>query len=605
MTILKQLFKKLKFNTDEELAKECEKTGYLEREVIAYKKRVEELEYLFLQSQEEIKKLVEELKVSREENRLLTEELKISQEEHRIAKEKIEELKGTIKKLQIDRYGQSSEHTRIIEEIVTKGANINDSQNNESQNNESESKESESMDSNEFEKAVQDIKNDRDEVGERRKRGAQKGHKGSGRKKTGNIPEKICEWKIPEEDCRCPLCGKAYRLVKKLMRQSSEIELIIELLKKINFQEVYEKECNCDSNVPELIVAKKPENIIYKSVYTTNTWVKLLSMKYLSGLPVNRFNELINNQEYKFNPSTVLGGFEKLLEVMMPLYNSILKYNRNESHWHADETRWCRMVDDESKVRKLHWMWVFVASKSVVYVLDPTRSNKVPEEHFKDTKAGILNVDRLPSYNIVGDKIILAYCWYHLRRDIINVGKKYNNLMKWSLTWLLKIRDIERINKKRVENYSKKLSYNEIQNELVCKLDSFFKDAENSIKNDDLNKEQLKVLKSLIKKRSGYSVFIEYPWVPLHNNVAERQFRHISYARNNYGGSKSHWGGDLAAVSWTIFKTAQLNGLNPEDYLFTYFQYYISTKGFSSGIPEKILPWNFKQDDVSNLLNSG
>jgi hypothetical protein len=43
----------------------------------------------------------------------------------------------------------------------------------------------------------------------------------------------------------------------------------------------------------------------------------------------------------------------------------------------------------------------------------------VPEEHFKDTEKGILNVDRYASYNVVSDKIDLAYCWYHYPRRLI------------------------------------------------------------------------------------------------------------------------------------------------------------------------------------------
>ena len=47
--------------------------------------------------------------------------------------------------------------------------------------------------------------------------------------------------------------------------------------------------------------------------------------------------------------------------------------------WHADETRWCRMIDCDKNENKLHWIWVFVGGKSVVYILNPTRSSKVPK----------------------------------------------------------------------------------------------------------------------------------------------------------------------------------------------------------------------------------
>ncbi len=150
----------------------------------------------------------------------------------------------------------------------------------------------------------------------------------------------------------------------------------------------------------------------------------MLGMNYLTGIPVNRFKQLFPDVGMHLKPSTIIGGFEKLLGAMRPLYEEILKYNQGEFHWHEDETRWCRMVDEEGKNTRLHWMRVFVGKKFVVYVLDSTRSKSVPQKHFKNTEKGILNVDRYASYNVVSDKIILAYCWYHLRRDFLSIRKK-------------------------------------------------------------------------------------------------------------------------------------------------------------------------------------
>jgi hypothetical protein len=86
-------------------------------------------------------------------------------------------------------------------------------------------------------------------------------------------------------------------------------------------------------NVPELIVAKKPENIIYKSVFSTSSWCKMLGLKYLTGIPVNRFNQLFTDGGYEISLSTVIGGFKKIHECVKPLYEEIIKYNQFESHW--------------------------------------------------------------------------------------------------------------------------------------------------------------------------------------------------------------------------------------------------------------------------------
>lgn len=599
MMTLKQLITKMAKKTEDETSTKTvyeeriaglklannvlkEKLGQVESENSLLRERIVELET-------ELSQIREYLRFEREKSAL---EINQLEEELKVAQIQIEELKGTIKKLQHDKYGCSSEKNKYLE-------------NDNSKLEESANKLKAEQEQKEFEKNVRDIKTGADEVAKKRKKGAEKGHKGHGRRIPKNLKKETYIFELPEKECKCPICGKKYRLIKEFSRKSHEIELKMELLLKEYEQLVYERECNCDRNAPLLTVAPKPESIIYKSAFTTNTWCRLLAIKYLTGIPVNRVNELINEPEYTFNPSTILGGFEKLLEIMMPLYKAILRYNQNESHWHADETRWCRLLDSESKKRRLYWVWVFVGKKSVAYITDPTRSKNVPEEHFKNTKAGILSVDRLASYNIVSDRILLAYCWYHLRRDFINIGRKYKDLMWWSIKWILKIREIERINRRRVQkNSDYDLIDRNIQNELLQKVNQFFQNATEELTQEDLKKEQKKTFKSLLSRKDGYTIFVEHPDIPMHNNVAEGQFRHVAQARNSYGGSKSEWGGELAAVTWTIFKTAEINGLNPVDYLLHFFQKYIELNGFNDDIPEEILPWNFIEPKILPDLRS-
>lgn len=519
----------------------------------------------------------------------ISDELSRSKQEFEIelkkANIKIEVLEGTIKGLLAEQFGQSSEKKKYLSSEQEERA--------PEDKNESEPKQNSEND-----------QNCEDEVGTRRKRGGQKGQKGHGRKLPDKIPKVVYVWELSQDESKCPICGKKYRLISKFQRISHEIEIKIEIIMNVHKQEVYEKECNCDVNIPELIVAKKPENIIYKSVFSTNTWCKMLALKYLTGIPVNRFNQLFSSGGYEISPATVIGGFKMIMECVRPLNDEIVKYNQNESHWHCDETSWCRLFDNDSKTIRLYWVWVFVGAKSVVYIVDPTRSKNVPEKHFKNTKNGIVNVDRYASYNILSDKLILSYCWYHLRRDFINLAKKYKLLKKWVFNWLQKIREIEKLNGKRVDLYYKNELYEEIQSTLRSKVIDFFKDASIELNHKNLKTEQKKVLKSMIKRQSGYSVFLEHPEVPMDNTRAEREFRHVAYARNNYNGSKSQWGGELAAIMWTIFKTAQLNGLDPVAYLYNYLKQYSINNKVPENL-EELLPWNCKNKDVILKKDTG
>jgi len=57
---------------------------------------------------------------------------------------------------------------------------------------------------------------------------------------------------------------------------------------------------------------------------------------------------------------------------------------------------------------------VLIASDdAVAYILDPSRSKKVPTEFFAGS-AGVLMTDRLASYKALQDAIRKAWCWVHV-----------------------------------------------------------------------------------------------------------------------------------------------------------------------------------------------
>ena len=65
----------------------------------------------------------------------------------------------------------------------------------------------------------------------------------------------------------------------------------------------------------------------------------------------------------------------------------------------------------------------------MVYVLDPSRSHNVPQAHFPDDVQGVLMVDRYSGYKAMRQvkegTLVLAFCWAHVRRDFVRIGKGY------------------------------------------------------------------------------------------------------------------------------------------------------------------------------------
>src|SRR5882672_4238836 len=97
-----------------------------------------------------------------------------------------------------------------------------------------------------------------------------------------------------------------------------------------------------------------------------------------------------------------------------------------------------------------------VTSVPVVYILDDSRSHQVPEDHYPPQAVGVLMVDRYSAYKamiqVKNGTLILVFCWAHVRRDFVRVGKGWPELKSWALEWLRRIRELYRWNRQRLAN---------------------------------------------------------------------------------------------------------------------------------------------------------
>ncbi len=95
---------------------------------------------------------------------------------------------------------------------------------------------------------------------------------------------------------------------------------------------------------------------------------------------------------------------------------------------------------------------------------------------------------------------------------------------------------------------------------------------EQALTDPELGEPARKVLQSMKSHRRGLSVFVKSPWVPMDNNVAERDERGPVVGRKNFYGSGVQWAGELEALMYSVLATLKLWGSNPTTWLFAYLQ---------------------------------
>lgn len=433
----------------------------------------------------------------------------------------------------------------------------------------------------------------------KRKRGAQPGHKGHGRKIPENLPVIRVLIKVPEDKRFCQICRDEHDKLP-FTENSNVIEVRQELYRVEYVRERLKRACDCDSAEAgnRFITAPQPPHAIEKSKFGHNLLSLLVVQKYLFAIPLQRMLTILGMQGTMLASGSITGAFKKLLLLLKPLYESLAVVSKQEGQWNIDETGWNSFIRQINKNSFLSWMWVFVSKKVIFYVLDPSRASKVPLDHLGEKAQGIVIADRFSAYSKLAKMALgltVAICWAHFRRDFINAGKSFEQLKPWANLWKDRIAEIYRLNHRRLNTVWREQEFAEAQLELEQAIEKMKKDIAAELKDPPLHWEQRKVLNCAQKYWGGLTVFVRRHEVPMDNNKAERALRRIALGRNNYYGTYAEWSGLFAAVCLSVLQTAVLHGLNPVAYL----RYYLDSCARAGGVPEhleRFHPWNIPED---------
>lgn len=436
-----------------------------------------------------------------------------------------------------------------------------------------------------------------------RKRGQQKGSKGHGRRDYSHLSEVVEDVSLVD-DC-CPCCGLPYEELSGT--EDSEILEVIDVraYKRTIKRSRYKRNCTCKKNPdPQILTAPVVERLLPKSKLGVSIWALLLLAKYEYQQPLYRVLKQLNGNGLSLAAGTVTDGKKKLLPFFSKVYDAIVAYSLQASHWHADETGWKVFAKIEGKKNNRWYLWIFRNHKSVVYKIAPSRSSQVLMDHFgEDHSGGTLSVDRYSAYKAIAKNglYILAFCWAHVRRDFLNYSKAYADNEAWGLEWVALIDNLYHINNKRLQYKEKSKSFRTHTKELNKALTKMEKTRDKQLQNRMLLESAKKLLKSLKNHWDGLTVFVERPTIPMDNNTAERGLRPCVVGRKNYYGSGSVWSAELSASLFTIFETLKLWKVNTHTWLLAYLQECAMVGGNVPDEIDKFLPW-FMTDKQRRLF---
>jgi len=430
-----------------------------------------------------------------------------------------------------------------------------------------------------------------------RRRGHQRGAPGHGRKDYAHLPVRE-EWvELAEGERCCPSCGLPFEVVGG-SEDSEQVEVEVRAYRRRLRRRRYRPTCRC-AGLPAVSAAPRPPKLIPKGRYGTSVWVSVLLDKYEFLRPTHRLVEDLKTHGLELSAGTVTDGLRRLAPLFEPLVAGIVARNVTEEHWHADETGWRVFVREEGKAGLGWWLWVFAAPTSVVFVVDRSRGRRVPETHLAGAEAGVLVVDRWPSYQSVAKvkagKILLAFCWGHVRRDFVRVAKDWPGQAPWGNAWLDAIAELFVLNALRRKALGDPAAFAPRDEAVRKAVEQLAARREEELAQAELHPARRRVLESLRGHWKGLTLFVERPEIAMDNNEAERQLRGPVVGRKTFYGSGAIWAGELAAALFSLFATLKRWKLNPRRWLAAYLDACAAHGGKPPPDAESFLPWNLSE----------
>jgi transposase len=429
---------------------------------------------------------------------------------------------------------------------------------------------------------------------EKRARGRQYGAKGHGRKKHPHLPRREQVLEFSESENVCEICGLEFEVVGSKSSEEIDVQIVVEIV--TTTRKTIRSTCKC-KGVHVIKTPPAPLKLFRGSAYSLNFWSYAIFEKYHLQRPLSRICKQLEAHGLELSSSVLVNGLKKLHHdgVFKALVEDIASRVRSATHQMKDETGWKIFQEIEGKNGYQHWMWVTRTKDCCLFEIDASRSREVAQRTIGDGPL-IVTSDMLKVYKNLGPNVTNSWCWSHVRRYVLALSTR-PKMKKVSDSWVKRIDWLYHCNNSRLASNDEK-QYKHNDDALRAEMAEFERQAKSYAKRAK-DPEAKRVFKMIAQHWDGLAVFLDYPQVPMDNNLSEQALRNLVVGRKCFYGSGALWSGQLAADLTTIFTTLEINGINPQVWLREYLTAVAKNGGRAPPNSTDFLPWN---TPPSNLL---
>jgi transposase len=332
-----------------------------------------------------------------------------------------------------------------------------------------------------------------------------------------------------------PVCR--FRYVEDILPGSAEVT-------KHNVQQYWCGTCKCKVEAP--VLAAIPGATLGVRLMA---WTAVQHFVY--GTPTLKIVAMLRH-DYGFvvTPGGLQAAWHRFSVFLYAEYESILGRVRIAGTLHADETGW--RINGTTG-----WLWCFSTKKEVGYLIDRARSSTVATFVLGKDFGGTLITDFYAAYNACQARQT-QYCLAHLLREFDKIDARDGGRVSSEFAAFRDkvggtIREAIKFHRSEPPDPpAREAARIRFERRLAKVMEEPARD-----------KDVVRITKRLWKSAHGLFTFLTTEGVDPTNNHAEREIRNAVVMRKISGGSRSDRGADTRAILMSIFRTQQLQGLDP------------------------------------------
>jgi transposase len=227
---------------------------------------------------------------------------------------------------------------------------------------------------------------------------------------------------VPEAERTCP-CGTPMVVIgQQVSEQLDIVPMQIRVLRHV--RNTY----GCPGSIHAPVTAALPAQPLPKSNASPDFLTMLLIVKYIDGLPLARFEYVLDRHGVKVPRQTLARWVIGAATLLQPLHNLMRDTLFDGPFMHMDETVVQVLKEKDKSPTSNSYMWVQVGGPPdkpvVIYDYDPSRSGAVPTRLLQGYQ-GYLMTDGYEGYNALANTKGIEHlvCWAHVRRKFVEATR--------------------------------------------------------------------------------------------------------------------------------------------------------------------------------------